>query len=112
MDDFTVRSGVERTVIAASFPGESPRQTANKPVHPVVGQWVYLYEGSTWMRTFTRDGRCILTEGGVFAWEHRYVILGSQRVAVITGERKRIHTVTKDDRLDIEGQFKGRRVGQ
>ncbi|MCF6285100.1 MAG: hypothetical protein L3K26_07915 [Candidatus Hydrogenedentes bacterium] len=110
MDTFTLREGVQSTTIAAAFPGETPRQLANTPTHPVVGQWVYPYKGSTWMRTFTRDGRCILSEGGVFAWENPYIILGTRRVAVIIGNSKRIHMVREDDRLEVEGKFVATRV--
>ncbi len=110
MDTLSVRDGGAQTTVAAAFPRETPYQVANQPVHPIVGQWTYIYKGSQFIRTFTRDGKYTLSEGGIVGQQYPYVILGRQRAMVVTPNRNLIHTVREDDKLDIEGVFVGTRM--
>ncbi len=110
MDTLSVRDGGAQTTVAAAFPRETPYQVANQPIHPIVGQWTYIYKGSQFIRTFTRDGKYTLSEGGIVGQQYPYVILGRQRAMVVTPNRNLIHTVREDDKLDIEGVFVGTRM--
>lgn len=112
MDSFTVAATGKNTTVAVTFPSNTPYQEVNEPTHPVVGKWIYTYKGSQFMRTFTRDGRCILSEAGVIHWTVPYVILGKQRVMIVHEKSTGIHTVQENDTLDIHGRFTAKRLSR
>ncbi|MBX3179184.1 MAG: carboxypeptidase regulatory-like domain-containing protein [Candidatus Hydrogenedentes bacterium] len=107
MNTFTVAAHSTGATVAAAFPADQRpmMEAARAPMHPIIGRWAYTHEGSVWTRIFTADGRCILTEGPATHWTHPYVILGENRVAVLVDEKRRIHVIRDDGKLDIEGQF-------
>lgn len=112
MDSFSVAAQSTGATVAAAFPADQRPMiaAARAPMHPIIGRWAYTHEGSVWTRIFTADGRCILTEGPATHWTHPYVILGENRVAVLVDEKRRIHVIRDDGKLDIEGQFVATKV--
>lgn len=112
MDTFSVSKSSTGATVAAAFPQDerAAYAEAQAPLHPIIGTWAYEYRGSIWSRTFTRNGRCILAEGPLKGWDYPYVILGESRVAVITEDRRRMHVIRPDGKLDVEGQFVATKV--
>jgi len=94
-------------MVAATFPRDqgAAHAAAQQTLHPIIGRWAYEHRGSVWTRTFTPDGRCILMEGPVVVRVNPYIIHGDSRVSVITDDKRRMHTIRPDGKLDVEGTF-------
>lgn len=75
--------------------------------HPLLGVWSYTASGGAYTREFTREGLCLLKQGGALVWAKPFTVV-SANVLVVEGRYR--HVLQPDGTLAIEGQYQARRA--
>jgi hypothetical protein len=75
--------------------------------HPILGTWSYRHNGTTYTRTFGKDGICHLKQDDALIWSRPFQVRDAT-TAVVEGNL--VHTLGADGRLSIEGRYMGAAV--
>ena len=76
-----------------------------------VGKWEYIYQGKTYIREFTEDGKLILSKVGERfpEWTCSYVVRDNIAVAFVNGVRM-VHEIKDDRKMYIEDKYVAEKV--